>query len=104
MGAARRYDSPVSDQSPTPAPDDVPFRYTAALAQEIELRWQDEWEKRGTYFTPNPVGELTDGEGRHADPAARSAASSASPAGALGVLGVPAVPAAGTSLSDIRRS
>ncbi|ADG75125.1 leucyl-tRNA synthetase [Cellulomonas flavigena DSM 20109] len=72
MGAAsRRYDSPVSDQSPTPAPDDVPFRYTAALAEQIELRWQDEWEKRGTYFTPNPVGELTDGEGRHADPAAR---------------------------------
>jgi len=61
----------VSDQSPTPAPDDVPFRYTAALAQEIELRWQDEWEKRGTFFTPNPVGPLTDGRGRHADPAAR---------------------------------
>ncbi|MBO3093837.1 leucine--tRNA ligase [Cellulomonas dongxiuzhuiae] len=67
----RRYDSPVSDQSPNPAPDDVPFRYTAALAQEIELRWQDEWDKRGTFFTPNPVGPLTDGQGRHADPSAR---------------------------------
>ena len=61
----------MSDQSPNPTPDDVPFRYTAALAQEIELRWQDEWEKRGTFFTPNPVGPLTDGQGRHADPAAR---------------------------------
>ncbi|MCM0641463.1 leucine--tRNA ligase [Cellulomonas wangsupingiae] len=61
----------MSDQSPNPTPDDVPFRYTAALAQQIELRWQDEWEKRGTFFTPNPVGPLTDGQGRHADPAAR---------------------------------
>lgn len=61
----------MSDQSPTSAPDDVPFRYTAALAQQIELRWQDEWDARGTYHTPNPVGPLTDGQGRHADPAAR---------------------------------
>lgn len=68
---ARRYDSQVSDQSPTPAPDDVPFRYTAALAQQIELRWQDEWERRGTYHTPNPVGPLTDGAGRHAEPGRR---------------------------------
>lgn len=61
----------MSDQSPQPTPDDVPFRYTAALAQQIELRWQDVWEERGTYFTPNPVGALTDGEGRHAAPGAR---------------------------------
>ncbi|WP_136519545.1 leucine--tRNA ligase [Cellulomonas telluris] len=58
-------------QAPTTTSDDVPFRYTAALAEQIELRWQDEWERRGTYFTPNPSGHLTDGEGRHADPAAR---------------------------------
>lgn len=60
---------------PTPAPaspaDDVPYRYTAALAETIELAWQDEWERRGTYHTPNPVGPLTDGEGRHAAPGAR---------------------------------
>ena len=61
----------MSDQSPQPTPDDVPFRYTAALAQQIELRWQDEWEKRGTYFTPNPVGTLTDAAGRHAEPGSR---------------------------------
>lgn len=60
---------------PAPAPsstDDVPFRYTADLARDIELRWQDEWQDRGTFFAANPVGELTDGEGRHADPAQRS--------------------------------
>lgn len=52
------------------APDAVPFRYTPALAGEIEVRWQDEWERRGTFFAANPSGELTDGEGRHAAPTA----------------------------------
>jgi leucyl-tRNA synthetase len=42
-------------------PDDVPkFRYTGALAQEIELRWQDRWEAEGTFETPNPSGPLAD--------------------------------------------
>ena len=54
-----------------PATDDVPFRYTAALAQDIELRWQEEWESRGTFFAANPVGDLTDGEGAHAAPDAK---------------------------------
>jgi leucyl-tRNA synthetase len=40
-------------------PDDAPkFRYTGALAQEIELRWQDRWEAEGTFETPNPAGPL----------------------------------------------
>ncbi|HEY2044095.1 MAG TPA: leucine--tRNA ligase [Jatrophihabitans sp.] len=48
------------------APDvteaDVPaFRYTAALANEIERRWQDEWEQRATFNAPNPSGDLKDG-------------------------------------------
>ncbi|MEU7526534.1 leucine--tRNA ligase [Saccharothrix sp. NPDC042600] len=34
------------------------FRYTAALAAEIEQRWQREWEERGTFHAPNPVGPL----------------------------------------------
>ena len=33
-----------------------PHRYTAALADEIELAWQDRWEKEGTYHAPNPAG------------------------------------------------
>ncbi|AEI11730.1 leucine--tRNA ligase [Cellulomonas gilvus] len=52
--------------------DDVPFRYTADLAREIELRWQDEWQERGTFHAANPTGSLTDGDGRHADPSRRS--------------------------------
>ena len=32
----------------------APYRYTAALAADIEARWQDFWEKDGTYEAPNP--------------------------------------------------
>ncbi|BAJ28403.1 MULTISPECIES: leucine--tRNA ligase [Kitasatospora] len=38
-----------------------PFRYGAALAAEIESRWQDLWEKEGTFDAPNPTGPLADG-------------------------------------------
>ena len=41
---------------------DVPqYRYNAALAEQIELDWQDRWEAEGTFHTPNPVGELSEG-------------------------------------------
>jgi leucyl-tRNA synthetase len=39
-----------------------PFRYTAALAGEIERRWQDRWDANGTFHAPNPAGELADPE------------------------------------------
>ncbi|MGP7961271.1 leucine--tRNA ligase [Sanguibacter sp. A247] len=48
------------------------FRYTPALAQEIELRWQERWEERGTFFAADPAGGLPDGEGRFADPSSSS--------------------------------
>ena len=35
-----------------------PHRYTAALASDIEQRWQDRWESEGTFHTPNPTGDL----------------------------------------------
>ena len=41
--------------------DDTPrHRYTAALAQQIEARWQDRWEAEGTFEAPNPAGPLAD--------------------------------------------
>ena len=40
-----------------------PHRYTAALAQEIELRWQERWDAEGTFEAPNPAGPLADPEG-----------------------------------------
>ena len=38
---------------PVPA-DRPPFRYDAALAADIERRWQDRWEREGTFHAPNP--------------------------------------------------
>jgi leucyl-tRNA synthetase len=36
----------------------APHRYTAALAADIEARWQDFWDAEGTYESPNPEGDL----------------------------------------------
>ena len=41
--------------------DAPPFRYDARLASEIELRWQDRWEREGTFHAANPAGDLSDG-------------------------------------------
>jgi leucyl-tRNA synthetase len=38
----------------------LPYRYGAALAAEIERRWQDRWEKEGTFHAPNPSGPWAD--------------------------------------------
>lgn len=36
-------------------PDDAPpHRYTTRLADQIETRWQDFWERHGTFVQPNP--------------------------------------------------
>ncbi|MCL2780835.1 MAG: leucine--tRNA ligase, partial [Actinomycetia bacterium] len=47
--------------------DVPPFRYTAALADQIELAWQDRWEADGTFNAPNPIGPLSDGFAAVAD-------------------------------------
>jgi leucyl-tRNA synthetase len=46
---------PTMSESETPQ-----FRYTAALADEIELRWQEYWAANGTFYAPNPEGALAD--------------------------------------------
>ncbi|MEO7058689.1 MAG: leucine--tRNA ligase [Lapillicoccus sp.] len=35
---------------------ETPYRYTAAMAQQIEVAWQDRWEEEGTFQAPNPAG------------------------------------------------
>ncbi|MEV4386672.1 leucine--tRNA ligase [Micromonospora sp. NPDC049580] len=47
-------------EAAAPAGDIPPFRYTAALADEIETRWQDTWAREGTFHAPNPTGPLAD--------------------------------------------
>ncbi|MEU1983651.1 leucine--tRNA ligase [Nocardia sp. NPDC019395] len=44
--------------APGRAGDTPAHRYTAALAGEIERRWQQRWNERGTFHAPNPVGPL----------------------------------------------
>ncbi|RFU86991.1 leucine--tRNA ligase [Streptomyces triticagri] len=41
-----------------PAEVAAPHRYTAAMAADIEARWQDFWDADGTYAAPNPTGDL----------------------------------------------
>ncbi|MCZ2813053.1 leucine--tRNA ligase [Modestobacter sp. VKM Ac-2979] len=60
--------SQTASQHTEPSADGVPpHRYTPALAQQIELAWQDRWEAEGTFHTPNPVGRLSEGFDRVAD-------------------------------------
>ncbi|HET7303533.1 MAG TPA: leucine--tRNA ligase [Segeticoccus sp.] len=39
---------------------ETPHRYTAELANQIELKWQDLWEEHGTFEAPNPAGPWAD--------------------------------------------
>ncbi|MFF7130875.1 leucine--tRNA ligase [Streptomyces sp. NPDC008196] len=49
----------MSETNPAaPAEVAAPHRYTAAVAAEIEARWQDFWDADGTYAAPNPKGDL----------------------------------------------
>jgi leucyl-tRNA synthetase len=51
-------DAPATSNS---VDDDAPaHRYTAALAREIELKWQEHWDVNGTFEAPNPAGPLAD--------------------------------------------
>ncbi len=42
----------------TAAETAAPHCYTAAMAADIEARWQDFWDAEGTYEAPNPTGDL----------------------------------------------
>ncbi len=47
---------------PTTGTDTPPHRYSAELAQNIELRWQDWWDEHNTFETPNTAGPLADAD------------------------------------------
>ena len=44
-----------------PSATDAEYRYGAALAGQIELKWQQIWSDQGTFEVPNPVGSLANG-------------------------------------------
>jgi len=41
---------------------ETPYRYTAALAAEIESAWQDRWDREGTFEAANPAGPMAEPE------------------------------------------
>ena len=49
-----------STQNPNQASGPA-YRYGAALANDIEQRWQQYWRDHGTFNAPNPVGDLATG-------------------------------------------
>ena len=53
---------PMSEEGRIPA-----HRYTAELAGQIEVAWQDRWEREGTFHAANPTGPLSDGFDQVAD-------------------------------------
>jgi leucyl-tRNA synthetase len=58
----------ASNEQDTPREDRIPpHRYTAALAAEVEARWQARWDTAGTFHAPNPTGPLSEGFDRVAD-------------------------------------
>jgi leucyl-tRNA synthetase len=42
--------------------NDTPYRYTAEMAERIEMSWQDRWQSEGTFHAPNPAGPWADPE------------------------------------------
>src|ERR1700754_4390813 len=51
--APERADGPADDA-------ELPYRYNAVLAAQIEDRWQERWEREGTFHAPNPSGPWAD--------------------------------------------
>ena len=49
-----------SSQAAAGGVDAPPFRYDAAMAAEIERRWQDRWEAERAFEAPNPAGPWGD--------------------------------------------
>ena len=60
-GGGHGPDTHPPPSGPASIADIPPHRYTAALAERIETAWQDRWEREGTFLTPNPVGDLSQG-------------------------------------------
>jgi leucyl-tRNA synthetase len=50
-------DRATADSAPR-GPDEPAHRYTAELAERIELAWQDRWDAEGTFYASNPAGDL----------------------------------------------
>ncbi|SFG75119.1 leucyl-tRNA synthetase [Corynebacterium spheniscorum] len=52
--------TPSDSSTPTSTPA---YRYTPELANELEATWQKFWADNGTFYAPNPVGDLAPEDG-----------------------------------------
>ena len=59
----------MSDNEKSTQTEEPNFRYNAALAQDIENKWQKIWDEKGTFWAANVNGDLKDGKGRNAEAA-----------------------------------
>jgi leucyl-tRNA synthetase len=57
----------MTESEVSEVPETPPFRYTAELAERIELAWQERWAREGTFLAPSPVGSLRGGFDRVAE-------------------------------------
>ena len=57
----------MSDNEKSTQTEEPNFRYNAALAQDIEKKWQKIWDEQGTFWAANVNGDLKDGKGRNAE-------------------------------------
>jgi len=58
--SAKRPQGSISGNDPE---SKIPaFRYTSGLANQIESKWQEHWEAKGTFEAPNPAGPLAQPE------------------------------------------
>ena len=39
------------------------YRYSPELATQLEGKWQAYWKDNGTFYAPNPVGDLAAADG-----------------------------------------
>ncbi|MFD0854487.1 class I tRNA ligase family protein, partial [Actinomadura adrarensis] len=56
-----KTNGPAEKNGPAKTNGPPAFRYDARMANDIEPRWQDRWEREGTFHCPNPSGPLSDG-------------------------------------------
>src|SRR5260370_16155445 len=70
FGSRTSLGEEVMSENPTPgrlasrdggSDPELPFRYDARLANQIELAWQERWQAEGTFHAPNPTGPLAAG-------------------------------------------
>ena len=63
------FASMAEHPEPEPSTDGgVPaHRYTATLAGQLEVAWQERWDREGTFHAASPAGPLADGFDRVAD-------------------------------------